>query len=64
MAIPLETQAVLGKLIPTNCNRVIYDPVKKDHLVFDLDIRQYREPYTGELGLGVRSFLSVVRKKP
>ena len=63
MSIPLETQAVLGKLIPENCERVMYNPVKSDHLVFDLLIRRYREPYAGEIGIPLKRFLSVVRVK-
>jgi hypothetical protein len=64
MAIPLETAAALDKLIPPNCEKVIYNPVKANHLVFDMAIRQYRTPYAGEVGMRIRQFLSVVRVKP
>lgn len=59
----LITDVVLGKLIPINCVKVIYNPVKADHMVWDNSIGQYRQPYAGELGVELRQFLSVIREK-
>ena len=63
MSVSLEVQVFLGHVIPEGCERVIYDPVKADHMVWDNDIRGYRRPYAGEIGYGLRRFLCVVREK-
>lgn len=52
----------LGQVIPENCERVIYNPVKADHMVWDVGLRGYRRPYVGELGWDLRRFLCVVRE--